>query len=1004
MREVGSITDSERLTSSDSDCTTSFAKPSSPASTRLGGRAGPVGSITDSDDEEHDRGHGGEDPCSSALTQTLRELNEIAQDTRSKLAQNLKRDDEYVGNHARSALKSAKRRVKQSVLNLLHRVEARSTPGLQERREEEAEAGKHRLAFVEKRRAFAASERLRREDMARAAQIRPRNEESSPKVERRQQHSAGARGQERAALAAAFVRGVLKEHEHASHEVCEDDKREKRTMQVSAPLVRDHSNRESLHERVAPPNILQRFWRLFWKSPARQQAEHGAAVANVANRTRAARMIRNATNAQKDDWDHAEPKTEDSRLDKRVSAASLLLRMTELYTSAPRLQQLDEDLRSIEERIRLEDQSWKRSLSELVTAHKKGRQKWWQTQDAANIRAMAKEAHNANARARRESLLRYERALLAEACRAVHEVLTHFKDSIEKGVAKVSTSSCKVELVDLQRALRQNVRYTQQWQVISSLPKSFAGKTMKTLLDHERQTLMEALRVITESSERRQSVLHRLLFQCELKVVRAWFAHVRRKRTLTLQALDFKKRLEYGTRVSVLDAWCCHHENEKKLIDAEMLALEERIAAIQNTSESWLEYELDDAHGRLEFIGHVLPVADELQPHGFGVMTWGDGSLYSGEWQHGNLSGFGTEKYGDGSTYVGQFEAHERHGLGVFKSMGGECYMGHWARGQRHGAGVWVSSKVHAADEFEGRGLRKLTMSVFGEFENGEHVALFSDAEMEQNLKSEVEELSVVAQDRSEAALSLAAHIKRRSNQLLQTSSDHASGEALSGTVAKSARPLHGAALPSKKPGNGQLTVSGSSSGENDALLTSGWQRKEGSMALPRELGQVERSPSGESIDVTRQREQTQERSEAKAPTRSDSVFDPLPASAAHHLQKMWVMRHGQRLDEVDDSWELTADRPYDPPLTLKGHAQAYVLGQTLARVSASTRHDHASGRGCVVVCSPFLRCVQTGVQVLKGMQQEVETGTEAAPKVLAASCNHSSSIRFQDESPYVLY
>ena len=150
--------------------------------------------------------------------------------------------------------------------------------------------------------------------------------------------------------------------------------------------------------------------------------------------------------------------------------------------------------------------------------------------------------------------------------------------------------------MDLQRALRQNVRYTQQWQVISSLPKSFAGKTMKTLLDHERQTLMEALRVITESSERRQSVLHRLLFRCELKVVRAWFAHVRRKRTLTLQALDFKKRLEYGTLVSVLDAWCCHHENEKKLIDAEMLALEERIAAIQNTSESWLEYELSLIH------------------------------------------------------------------------------------------------------------------------------------------------------------------------------------------------------------------------------------------------------------------------------------------------------------------------------------------------------------------------------------------------------------------------
>ena len=109
--------------------------------------------------------------------------------------------------------------------------------------------------------------------MVRAAQIRPRNEEPSPKEVRRQQRSAGTRGQQRAALAAAFVKGALEEHEHASHEVCEDDKREKRTMEVSAPLMSNHSNRGSLHERVAPPNILQRFWRLFWKSPAHQQAE-----------------------------------------------------------------------------------------------------------------------------------------------------------------------------------------------------------------------------------------------------------------------------------------------------------------------------------------------------------------------------------------------------------------------------------------------------------------------------------------------------------------------------------------------------------------------------------------------------------------------------------------------------------------------------------------------------------------------------------------------------------
>ena len=93
--------------------------------------------------------------------------------------------------------------------------------------------------------------------------------------------------------------------------------------------------------------------------------------------------------------------------------------------------------------------------------------------------------------------------------------------------------------------------------------------------------------------------------------------------------------------------------------------------------------------------------------------------------------------------------------------------------------------------------------------------------------------------------------------------------------------------------------------------------------------------------------------------------------------QKMWVIRHGERLDEVDDSWQATTDRPYDPPLTAKGRGQAFARGQALARAGA------VGAGGCVVACSPFLRCIQTGAEVLKGMSQVYgQTEESRAPQV----------------------
>ena len=84
----------------------------------------------------------------------------------------------------------------------------------------------------------------------------------------------------------------------------------------------------------------------------------------------------------------------------------------------------------------------------------------------------------------------------------------------------------------------------------------------------------------------------------------------------------------------------------------------------------------------------------------------------------------------------------------------------------------------------------------------------------------------------------------------------------------------------------------------------------------------------------------------------------------------VWVMRHGERADVADPSWDAaTAERPHDPPLTELGVRQALATGQDIRARSA---------RVDVVYTSPFLRCVQTAAAVaaeLGGVPLRVEPG-----------------------------
>jgi len=77
------------------------------------------------------------------------------------------------------------------------------------------------------------------------------------------------------------------------------------------------------------------------------------------------------------------------------------------------------------------------------------------------------------------------------------------------------------------------------------------------------------------------------------------------------------------------------------------------------------------------------------------------------------------------------------------------------------------------------------------------------------------------------------------------------------------------------------------------------------------------------------------------------------------------VMRHGERLDAVDPvSWyrsEAGKAYPFDCPLSAHGRRQVGNVARELAQ--------RCSGRFAYVVSSPYLRCVETAVEVCRALQ-----------------------------------
>ncbi|KAF8110804.1 hypothetical protein N665_0079s0116 [Sinapis alba] len=76
--------------------------------------------------------------------------------------------------------------------------------------------------------------------------------------------------------------------------------------------------------------------------------------------------------------------------------------------------------------------------------------------------------------------------------------------------------------------------------------------------------------------------------------------------------------------------------------------------------------------------------------------------------------------------------------------------------------------------------------------------------------------------------------------------------------------------------------------------------------------------------------------------------------------QHVFVMRHGDRLDNFDPHWAATAPRPWDPPLFDAGVVRAFGTGQRILTQSTFPIHR--------VFVSPFLRCILTASEVVAAL------------------------------------
>ena len=103
--------------------------------------------------------------------------------------------------------------------------------------------------------------------------------------------------------------------------------------------------------------------------------------------------------------------------------------------------------------------------------------------------------------------------------------------------------------------------------------------------------------------------------------------------------------------------------------------------------------------------------------------------------------------------------------------------------------------------------------------------------------------------------------------------------------------------------------------------------------------------------------------------------------------QVLWIMRHGDRLNNIDRLWKRTAQFPHDTPLSQLGHTQARDVAIHICQNDSNIQH---------ILSSPFLRALETANPLSKHLKISIkveksiwETGcAEGPPLHLHAASN----------------
>ena len=102
---------------------------------------------------------------------------------------------------------------------------------------------------------------------------------------------------------------------------------------------------------------------------------------------------------------------------------------------------------------------------------------------------------------------------------------------------------------------------------------------------------------------------------------------------------------------------------------------------------------------------------------------------------------------------------------------------------------------------------------------------------------------------------------------------------------------------------------------------------------------------------------------------KSSSLF--RKRSKGREPSAFYLLRHGERADEVDESDPGYIGGTVDPPLTARGVAMAEEAANRIAELQDKEHPIYA------IYCSPYVRCIQTAVPIARKLQLpiRIETG-----------------------------